>query len=286
MIYSVIGELNREKSYPVGSLCSIAGIARSSYYKHKSRHVPQREKENAEITGLLSRLHAEVRGIYGYRRMTMNINRITCRRYNRKRIYRLMREAGISSVIRRKRKAYIKSTPAVTAQNLLGRQFTASGPNKKWLTDITEFKLTDGSKAYLSAILDLYDNSAVAYAMGHSSNNVLVNRTFDMASELNPGASPLVHSDRGYQYTNKDFKRRLDSMNATQSMSRVGKCIDNGPMEGFWGIIKSEMYYLRKFGSYEELRAAVEEYIDFYNTRRPQERLNGLAPMEFRNKTM
>ena len=105
------------------------------------------------------------------------------------------------------------------------------------MTDVTEFKLTNGTKAYLSAIIDIFDNSIVSYVLGHSNNNKLVFDTLDIAIEKNPNASPLFHSDRGYQYTSKVFKFKLDKISATQSMSRVGRYIDNGPIEGFWGII-------------------------------------------------
>ena len=117
----------------------------------------------------------------------------------------------------------------------------------KWLTYVTEFKLTNGTKAYLSAIIDLYDNSIVSYVVSHSNNNnKLVFDTLDIAVANNPTAKPIFHSGRGYQYTSKNFKAKLDKISATQSMSYVGRCIDNGPIEWFWGIIKSEMYYLKK----------------------------------------
>jgi len=232
------------------------------------------------------RLYTEVHGIYGYRRLTMNINRNLSKQYNHKRIYRLMKLVNMNSVIRKKKNHYKPSTPQVTAENLLNRQFLAEKPNQKWLTDVTEFKLTNGQKAYLSAILDLGDKSIVSYVLGHSNNNQLVFETFDLAVAANPKAEPLFHSDRGFQYTNRQFKTKLDSVNATQSMSRVSRCIDNGPMEGFWGIIKSEMYYLEKFHTYEELKKAVDEYMDFYNMRRLQKKLKGLTPIEYRNQTL
>jgi len=232
------------------------------------------------------RLYTDVKGIYGYRRMTLNINRILNKQYNHKRIYRLMKSINMKSVIRRKKKNYIPSTPQITAENVLNREFRADKPNQKWLTDVTEFKLANGQKAYLSAILDLGDRSIVSYVLGQSNNNQLVFDTFDLAIAANPDANPLVHSDRGFQYTNKQFKNKLDSINATQSMSRVSRCIDNGPMEGFWGIIKSEMYYLQKFHTFEELKQAVDEYIKFYNFKRLQKKLKGLTPIEYRNQTL
>jgi putative transposase len=231
------------------------------------------------------RLYTDVRGIYGYRRMTMNINRNLGKQYNHKRIYRLMKSVNIKSVIRKKRKNYMPSTPQITAENVLNREFQADKPNQKWLTDVTEFKLISGQKAYLSAIFDLGDKSIVSYALGLSNNNKLVFDTFDLAVAANPGVKPLFHSDRGYQYTNRQFKAKLDRIGATQSMSRVSRCIDNGPMEGFWGIIKSEMFYLQKFHTYQELKYAIDDYMEFYNNRRLQKKLKGLTPIEYRNQT-
>jgi putative transposase len=231
------------------------------------------------------RLYTDVRGIYGYRRMTMNINRNLGKQYNHKRIYRLMKSVNIKSVIRKKRKNYMPSTPQITAENVLNREFQADKPNQKWLTDVTEFKLISGQKAYLSAIFDLGDKSIVSYALGLSNNNKLVFDTFDLAVAANPGVKPLFHSDRGYQYTNRQFKAKLDRIGATQSMSRVSRCIDNGPMEGFWGIIKSEMFYLQKFHTYQELKYAIDDYMEFYNNRRLQKKLKGPTPIEYRNQT-
>ena len=115
------------------------------------------------------------------------------------------------------------------AENLLSREFTADKLNQKWLTDVTEFKYGNSKKAYLSAILDLHDKSIVGYVFGHSNNNDLVFKTLDVALEASPGASPIIHSDCGFQYTSNGFKEKLDVAEMTQSMSRVGKCIDNGP---------------------------------------------------------
>lgn len=272
--------------YAIRNLCEFAGISRSSYYKWLNRHETKLDKENAIILKEITRIYEEVNGVYGYRRITMNINRDLHKTYNHKRIYRLMKSINLKSVIRRKRKKYIKSTPQVTAENILNRDFSEATPNKKWLTDVTEFKLTNGTKAYLSAILDLGDNSIVSYVLGSSNNNKLVFDTLDLAIKNNPGAKPLFHSDRGFQYTNKTFKEKLDKISAIQSMSRVGRCIDNGPMEGFWGTLKSEMYYLRKFHNFNELKLEIDNYIEFYNNRRLQKKLKGLSPIEYRTQTL
>ena len=173
--------------------------------------------------------------------------------------------------------------PQYIAENLLNREFSAEAPNEKWLTDVTEFHYYIGlekHKVYLSAILDLFDRRIVSYIISDSNNNALVFDTFDAAVEANPEAHPLFHSDRGFQYTSRTFHARIEATGMTQSMSRVAKCIDNGPMEGFWGILKRERYYGKRFTSREALVQMIEEYIGYYNNKRLQRNLGVLTPME------
>ena len=151
-----------------------------------------------------------------------------------------------------------------TAGNILHRDFTAERPNEKWLTDVSEFKYYSGIevlKVYLSAILDLYDHRIVAYKISSHNDNPLVMKTFDAAVAAEPDADPLFHSDRGFQYTSREFHQRLISHHMTQSMSRVGHCIDNGPMEGFWGILKREVYYGRRFTDCDSMVKTISDYI-------------------------
>ena len=135
-------------------------------------------------------------------------------------------------------------------------------------------------KVYLSAILDLYDRRIVSYVISERNDNPLVFKTFNKAIKANPDAHPLFHSDRGFQYTNRSFHHKLEKAGMTQSMSRVAHCIDNGPMEGFWGILKRERYYGKRFTSKQELIHMIESYIHYYNTRRVQRNLGVLTPME------
>lgn len=272
---------SEQKQYPVSVLCEIAGISRSAYYKWLHREKSQNELKNEKLLVLIKEAYEERDGILGYRQMTIKLRREHNLKVNHKRIYRLMKVVGLKSVCRKKKYNYIKSTPEVTAENVLDRNFKAEHTCEKWLTDVTEFKYGNGNKAYLSAIFDLCDRSIVSYVIGHSNNNALVFETFDLAIAAHPDAKPIFHSDRGCQYTNKAFKSKLDKAGMTQSMSRVARCIDNGPMEGFWGILKSEIYYLHKFNDYDSLKKAIEEYIDYYNTKRYQKRLNCMTPVEY-----
>ena len=174
-------------------------------------------------------------------------------------------------------------SPQYIAENLLNRQFYADKPNEKWLTDVTEFKWYEGievHKVYLSAILDLYDRRIVSYVIRDRNDNPLVFQTFENAMKDNPDAHPLFHSDRGFQYTNRTFHHKIEKAGMTQSMSRVAHCIDNGPVEGFWGILKRERYYGKRFCSKKALVDMIENYIRYYNTRRVQRKLGVLTPME------
>ncbi len=236
-----------------------------------------------KLISLIRDAYEEKNGILGYRQMTIKLNREYNLKVNHKRIYRLMNILNLKSVCRKKRKNYIKSTPEITADNILNRYFEAKEFGEKWLTDVTEMKYGLGGKGYLSAILDLSDKSIVSFVLGHSNNNELVFKTFDIAHTEHLDAKPIFHSDRGFQYTNKSFKKKLDDAGMLQSMSRVSRCIDNGPMEAFWGMLKSEMYYLRKFNSYSELEEAVINYIEYYNNHRYQKRLRCMTPIEYRN---
>ena len=282
--YIAIRYLHDTQKYPITKLCVAANINRSSYYKWSKRKPSTNQTQNEEIIGWIKELYEEQNGILGYRQMTITINRVREVCYNKKRIRRLMQILGLKSVCRVRKKSYIPSTPETEAENVLNREFYADAPNEKWLTDVTEFKYYVGpeiKKLYLSAILDLYDKRIVAYKIGDSNNNQLVFDNFDEAVALYPDAHPLFHSDRGFQYTNRIFYNKLRAAKMRQSMSRVGRCIDNGPMEGFWGMLKSEMYYLRRFSARDELIQAIENYIYFYNNSRYQKRLHCMTPMEF-----
>ena len=223
----------------------------------------------------------------GYRRMRNYINREKNKSYSKKRIHRLMKLLGVKSVIRRKKNTYKPSKPETVAENILARDFAATRPNEKWATDVTEFKIPETSrKLYLSAIIDLYDRSIIAHMLSTRNDNFLVFETYKRAIAANPDAKPILHSDRGFQYTSSVFQSMLNAQGVIQSMSRVSRCIDNGPTEGFWGIIKSEMYYVESHETEEDLRQAIEAYIYYYNHGRYQERFNNLAPLEVREAAL
>lgn len=279
-IYLTIKELS--KKYSVKKLCIIAKVQRSSYYKWLNRKESVNEVFNQKLLKLIEKNYEESGAILGYRQMTIKLNRENDFKINEKRVLRLMRIKNLKSVCRKKRKNYIKCKPEITAENVLNREFKSNKFGEKWLTDVTEMKYGT-TKVYLSAILDLSDKSIVAYNIARSNNNDLVFKNFDIAREKFPNVKPIFHSDRGIQYTSVLFRKKLNDAGMTQSMSRISRCIDNGPMEAFWGTLKSEMYYLKTFKTYDELVTAIKQYIEYYNTKRYQKRLCCMTPIEFRN---
>lgn len=287
-IYQAIKEEHEKHGYPIGPLCKLGNVSRAAYYKWLRRDIPVCEVENERIADEIEKIHMESPD-KGYRRIRDDLERYHDIKVNDKRVLRICRKKGIKSTIKYSNNGCTRqaANPQFIAENILNREFTAESPNQKWLTDVTEFKYYIGievHKIYLSAILDLYDRRIVKFVIGNSNNNELVFQTFDAAIIDNPGAMPLCHSDRGFQYTNRTFHAKLEAVGIIQSMSRVAKCIDNGPMEGFWGILKRERYYGRRFTDRDSLVMMIENYIDYYNHRRLQRNLGVLTPMEKHNQ--
>ena len=287
-IYIAIKELTEEyPDYPVSRLCKLGHIARASYYKWKNRQDNENDALNEHIAKEIEKIHDEHPDM-GYRRIRDTLEHDYNINVNDKRILRICRKKKIQSIIKHRYNCCTKpaSDPAYIAENVLNREFHADALNEKWVTDVSEFKYGTGEdkakgKIYLSVILDLCDRRPVAYVYSDHNDNPLVFRTFDKALAKNPGARPIFHSDRGYQYTSKEFRQKIINAGMTQSMSRVAHCIDNGPMEGFWGIMKREMYYTRKFRTKDDLIQAIEKYLDYYTTTRVQRNLGVLTPFEY-----
>jgi transposase InsO family protein len=276
-----------EKQWSINWMCKQLNISRAAYYKWTNRTVPEHELENINLAELIKEYDERFGHILGYRRMTKWINHFNHTNYSKNRVHRIMKKLGIHSVIRKKKRKYRSSTPETIAENKLQRDFYASAPNEKWASDVTEFKIPEvNKKLYLSAIIDLYDRSTVAYVIRGRNDNKLVFDTFDKAISSNPDAKPLFHSDRGFQYTSKAFQTKLINQGMEQSMSRIGHCIDNGPTEGLWGIIKSEMYCMYNIIDETSLRDAIKNYLKFYNEERPQDRYGCKTPSEVRKESL
>ncbi len=231
-------------------MCRLGGVSRAAYYKWLNHTDSPNDALNKRIAERIESMHTEHPDM-GYRRLRDALEHDEDICVNEKRVLRICRKKKIQSIVKGRHNCCTKPTsdPAYVAENILNREFGAERPNEKCVTDVTEFKYGVGTetagKIYLSAIIDLCDKRPVSYIISDHNDNPLVFDTFDYAIKENPDVHPLFHSVRGYQYTSNDFRQRIVKAGMRQSMSRVARCIDNGPMEGFWGLMKREMYYTK-----------------------------------------
>jgi transposase InsO family protein len=226
-------------------------------------------------------IYHENQGRYGYRRITMELHN---RGYeiNHKTVQRLMNELNIKCMVRIRKYRSYKGEVGKIAPNLIQRDFKATAPNQKWTTDVTEFSLF-GTKLYLSPILDMYNSEIISYNL---SERPVLGQVMDMLdkafAKIPDNTNLIFHSDQGWQYQHKQYQKRLADKGIRQSMSRKGNCLDNSIMENFFGLLKSELFYLREFSSIEEFKIELERYIDYYNNRRIKSKLKGLSPVQYR----
>ena len=172
------------------------------------------------------------------------------------------------------------------ANNELNREFCAERPNQKWVTDVTQFRLF-GQKLYFSPILDLYSRDIVTYTISDSPNLEMVTRMLEQAFlNLPDNTGLMLHSDQGWHYQHKQYRRMLAEKGVKQSMSRKGNCYDNSVMENFFGHLKSELLYLQEFDSVEHFKQELVDYIDYYKNRRIKARLKGLPPALHRQQAL
>lgn len=205
---------------------------------------------------------------------------------NHKTVQRLMRELNLKCMVRIKKYRSYKGEIGKIAPNILKRDFHASAPNQKWTTDIAEFSLF-GAKLYLSPILDMYNGEIISYNISERPVLGQVMDMLDKAFEKIPDNTNLIfHSDQGWQYQHKQYQKRLKDKGIQQSMSRKGNCLDNSVMENFFGLLKSELLYLKDFESVEEFKVELEDYINYYNNKRIKEKLKRLSPVQYRLQSL
>ena len=199
-----------------------------------------------------------------------------------------MRELELQVRVRKSKKlTTYRGTLGPIAPNRLERDFTATKPNQKWVTDVTEFKAKDGNKVYLSPILDLFNNEIVSYTLSYSPNWAQVEKMLKLAvKRLDKTRGSILHSDQGWQYQMAAYRQILAEHGIIQSMSRKGNCLDNAAMESFFGRLKTECFYGREFNTREEIVNAVRDYLDYYNHRRIQLKLKGLSPIQYRRQSL
>ena len=267
-------------------LLKIIKLARSTYYYHL-KQLDQTDK-NQTIKAEIQAIFTEHKGNYGYRRIHLELrNRGFL--VNHKRVQRLMNVLNLQARIRQKRKySSHKGDIGKKADNLIQRQFEASKPMEKCYTDVTEFAIPASSqKLYLSPVLDGFNSEIIAYNLSTSPNLIQVKDMLDQAFGEEHYENTILHSDQGWQYQHDFYHRFLEGKGIQPSMSRKGNSPDNGMMESFFGILKSEMFYgyEKTFHSLEQLEQAIVNYIDYYNNKRIKVKLKGLSPVQYRTKS-
>lgn len=267
---------------PLTVLCSVLSASPHGYHDWRRRPMSPHRADDAVLTKAVAAIHVRFRKTYGSPRIHREL-RAQGKRVSRKRVARLMRELGIRVTAP---KRFVVTTDSKhdlpIAENLLKQDFSANGPNAKWVTDITYID-TDEGWLYLSAIEDLYSRRIVGWAMDAHMETSLVLRALDMALEnRRPGAGLTHHSDRGCQYASHAYRTALNDHGIGISMSRRGNCYDNACIESFWKTLKVELVYRGHFRTRDEAKAAIFEYIEvFYNRIRSHSALDYVSPAAF-----
>ncbi len=269
--------------FRVAKMAQVLNVSRSGFYKYLNRTVSKRELENQILLEKIKRIYEDSHRIYGYPRITNELKSEGAPSKNR--VYRLMRKNGIKAKTVKKYKATTNSNHKLAvAENLLNREFEAEKPNIKWVSDIT-YIATDEGWLYLAGVMDLCGRTIVGFAMAEHMRRSLVIAALNQAiGRTGAKKGLMVHSDRGIQYASNEYQDILNKHQFVCSMSRKGNCYDNAPMESFWGKLKQEWLYGRRFKTRDEAKAAIFEYIEvFYNRRRKHSSNSYLTPMQFMN---
>lgn len=247
----------------------IANLPKSSFYEWVGK-LEIVNKEELELINIIKNIFEESNETYGYRRITIALKQKDLK-INHKRVYRIMKENDMKCIkFSRRSRGYssFKGEIGRIAENKLNRQFQVTVPNKVWVTDVTEFKIQGSNqKLYLSPIMDLFNSEIISFNLSTTPTVKLTTDALDNALKKLPKKQQLtIHSDQGFHYQHAQWVKRLKKRNIEQSMSRRGNCIDNSPMENFFGILKQEMYYGEKFTSIKQLEKKITEYINWYNS--------------------
>ena len=260
-------------------LLNQTNMARSSYYYHEKRN--QLTDKYQSVKELIKQIYHHHKGRFGYRRITLKINQKGIL-INHKTVLKLMKILGLKSVIRIKKYKSYKGELGKIAPNILNRNFKAASPNQKWATDITEFNVL-GKKLYLSPIIDLFNGEIISYELSERPNfDQIIAMLKKAFKKITNQTNLILHSDQGWQYQMKQYQTILKDKGIIQSMSRKGNCLDNAIIENFFGILKSELFYLKQYKSITQLKQEIKEYIIYYNNDRIKQNLKGMSPIQYR----
>ncbi|VJE17107.1 IS3-Spn1, transposase [Streptococcus pneumoniae] len=280
----IVQELMTEFSLDL--LLKAIKLARWTYYYYL-KQLDKTDKDQ-ELKAEIQSIFIEHKGNYGYRRIYLELRN---RAYlvNHKRVQGLMKVLNLQAKMRQKRKySSHKGDVGKKAENLIQGQFEGSKTMEKCYTDVTEFAIPASTqKLYLSPVLDGFNSEIIAYNLSTSPNLEQVQTMLEQAFTEKHYENTILHSDQGWQYQHDSYHRFLESKGIQASMSRKGNSQDNGMMESFFGILKSEMFYSyeKTFKSLNQLEQAIVDYIDYYNNKRIKVKLKGLSPVQYRTKS-
>lgn len=260
-------------------------MSRSGYYDWLGRPPSAREEENTLLTKQIREIHEQSRGTYGWPRVHAELVLGLGMAVNHKRVARLMREAGVQGLYRRRHRR--GPTGPASSDDLVHRQFTVNAPDRLWLTDITEHPTAEG-KIYCAAVMDAYSRRIIGWSIAHHMRTELVLDALGMAiirrkaDRGDRALETILHSDHGTQFTSWAFGQRLRDAGLLPSMGTIGDCYDNSMMESFWGTLQLEVLDSRTWETRAALANAIFEWIEcFYNTKRRHSSLGMLPPMLF-----
>jgi putative transposase len=271
--------LDLKADHRLAVLLAVAGLARSTYFYHQVRR--HRPDPQAELNAAIRDAVTAAKGRYGHRRIHREVRR-TGHQVAKKTVLKQMRVLGLVCQVRRKKRCSpYRGETGTTAPNRLNRDFTATAPEQKWVSDVTEIRI-GSERCYLSPVMDLFDRQIIAYTLGEAATLGLTTDALRQALATRaPGGELLIHTDQGFQYQHRAWQALLAEAGATPSMSRKGNCLDNAVIESFFGHLKTELF-LDHFTDITEFTLALHDDIDWYNHERTSATRNGLSPVAYR----
>jgi len=282
MIYTFIYQACSD--LPVAACCRVMKVSSSGFYAWLADPVSEKEMADAQLTNTIVDIHRMSRRSYGSPRVHAELRLGQDTRCSRKRVERLMREAGISGIYRRKGRGCTKRDPAAEPQDdLVGRQFDPERPDRLWVMDVTEHPTEEG-KLYLAVVLDAFSRRVVGWSIADHIRSELVVDALQMAiwRRRPPKGSTIAHSDHGSTYTSWAFGRRLRGAGLLGSMGSVGDCFDNSVAESFFGTLQLELLDEHRWTSRQQLALAVFDWIEaWYNPRRRHSYCKMLSPIDY-----